>query len=357
MSERLPVTVITGVLGAGKTTLLRHLLINSGQRLAVMVNEFGTVGLDGDLIRSCGFCPEDEIEGRLVQLNNASLCCTAQDDFLPTMETLRARADQLDGIVVETSGLALPRPLLQALEWPAIRARVHVNGVVTVVDGEALNNGSPVGDTEALERQRQEDPSLDHLTAIDELFADQLQSADLVLVSRSDCLEPTELDKIQQSLVAKIRTGTTVIPMTRGQVDPSLLLGVERETSANHEHHEHDHHDHDHDAHDHHDHTHLDVVGGNVRFEGVIQRSDFERILPAFVTEHQVVRLKGRVWLPGKSLPLQVQMVGPRLETWFEAAPDQAWTPESRSGVDLVVIGFDPTASEKLTTLLLASAA
>ena len=195
MAKRLPVTVITGFLGAGKTTVLRHLLTCGGQRLAVMVNEFGSVGLDGDLIRSCGFCPEEDVDGRLVELNNGCLCCTVQDDFLPTMETLLEEADQLDGIVVETSGLALPRPLLQALDWPAIRSRVHVNGVVTLVDGEALAAGSPVADAEARERQRAEDPSLDHLTAIDDLFEDQLQAADLVLISRADCLDASAINE------------------------------------------------------------------------------------------------------------------------------------------------------------------
>ena len=139
MSRRLPVTVITGFLGAGKTTVLRHLLTRSGQRLAVMVNEFGSVGLDGDLIRSCGFCPDDEVDGRLVELNNGCLCCTVQDDFLPTMEQLLERADQLDGIVVETSGLALPRPLLlhalpslpQLFLWRQMRGMGAVSNIIS----------------------------------------------------------------------------------------------------------------------------------------------------------------------------------------------------------------------------------
>ena len=348
MSRRLPVTVVTGFLGAGKTTVLRHLLTRSGQRLAVMVNEFGSVGLDGDLIRSCGFCPDDEVDGRLVELNNGCLCCTVQDDFLPTMEQLLERADQLDGIVVETSGLALPRPLLQALDWPAIRSRVHVNGVVTLVDGEALAAGSPVADPEALERQRREDPSLDHITAIDELFRDQLQAADLVLLSRADRLSQEQLDAVQTNLQNQTRPGTALLPVAHGAVDTSVVLGLEHHANEQVDHH---HHDHDHD---HHDHSHVAMVSGGLRLEGEFDRPALEDLLPRLVSELQVLRLKGRVWLPGKALPLQLQMVGPRLNSWFETAPASAWRPDSGAGVDLVVLSLQETATATIEQALQA---
>ena len=341
MAKRLPVTVITGFLGAGKTTVLRHLLTRGGQRLAVMVNEFGSVGLDGELIRSCGFCPEEDVDGRLVELNNGCLCCTVQDDFLPTMETLLERADQLDGIVVETSGLALPRPLLQALDWPAIRSRVHVNGVVTLVDGEALAAGSPVADAEALERQRAEDPSLDHLTAIDDLFEDQLQAADLVLISRADCLDASAMAEVQGRIKGKVRPGTALLPVSQGQVEISVVLGLEHKPTQ----------DHDHD-HDHHDHSHVDMVGSNVRVEGALDRHALEHLLPNLVSDHQVVRLKGRVWLPSKTLPLQIQMVGPRLNSWFESAPSHAWRPDQGCGADLVVLALNKAAASAVESSL-----
>ena len=354
MPKRIPVTVVTGFLGAGKTTVLRHLLTHSGQRLAVMVNEFGSVGLDGDLIRSCGFCPDDEVDGRLVELNNGCLCCTVQDDFLPTMQTLLKRADDLDGIVVETSGLALPRPLLQALDWPEIRNRVHVNGVVTLVDGEALAAGSPVADLKALERQREEDPSLDHITAIDDLFRDQLQAADLVLISRADQLNADQLSALRSELEQQVRKGTAFLPVAQGRVDTSVVLGLDHHPvqahvdGEDHGHEDHSKHHHHDDGHEHHDHSHVDVVGRGVQIEAELDRASLESLLPPLVSDHQVLRLKGRLWIPGKTLPLQIQMVGPRLNSWFEAAPERAWRPTGGAGVDLVVLALQQGAADAI---------
>lgn len=350
-SVRLPVTVVTGFLGAGKTSLLRHLLLNSGQRLAVLVNEFGEVGIDGDLIASCGFCPEEELEGRLVELANGCLCCTVQDDFLPTMQKLLEKADQLDGILVETSGLALPAPLVAAFGWPAVRTRTRIHAVVTVVDGEALAAGHVVGDPAAVEAQRRADPSLDHLNALEDLFEDQLAAADLVLVSRADRLAPQQLEAVTAELGRRLGRSLPILAMSRGAVDAQVLLGgsgrqgSERPSShpGDHhdgsDHHAEGHHDHEHDHdHDHdHDHGHVAMDSVVLQRSGDWQREPLEQALTTLLSQLPVLRLKGRLQQQGKRLPLQIQAVGPRLECWYEAEAGAAGA-ERPAGLELVAL-------------------
>src|SRR3977135_3580776 len=218
---RVPCTIVTGFLGAGKTTLIRHVLANAqGRRLAVIVNEFGDVGIDGEILKGCGdaACPEDNI----VELANGCLCCTVADEFIPALDTILARAP--DHIVIETSGLALPKPLVQAFLWPAIRNRVTVDGVVAVVDGLALADGPVAADLEALARQRAADSALEHDNPIEEVFEDQVACADLVVLNKRDLLDAAAADRAMAAITGVLPRAVKVIMATGGRGDSPPLL-------------------------------------------------------------------------------------------------------------------------------------
>lgn len=338
MQAKIPTTIVTGFLGAGKTTLIRHMLMNAnGRRIALIINEFGDLGVDGEILRSCGIetCRDEDI----IELSNGCICCTVADDFIPTMEKLLARPDRPDHIVIETSGLALPQPLVRAFNWPGISTRVTVDGVVTVVDGKAVTDGRFAHDVAAVDAQRAADANLDHETPLSELFDDQMACADMVVINKTDLMLESEITALIAQLKSESRDGVQVVRTTMGALPVEVLLGqnigAEADIDARGEVHHH-HHDHDDDEEDHHHHDH-----GHDEFQSfVVTRGEitdpaaFTAQLTDIIKTHDILRLKGFAAVTGKSMRLTVQAVGPRIDSYY----DRPFGSDPRT-TRLVVIG------------------
>jgi cobalamin biosynthesis protein CobW len=326
--SKVPTTVVTGFLGAGKTTLIRHLLANAkGRRLALIINEFGDVGVDGELVRGCNdaACPEEDI----VELANGCICCTVADDFLPTMAALLDRPNPPEHIIIETSGLALPKPLVKAFQWPQIRTRATVDGVVALIDAEAVAAGRFATDEAALAAARAADPMLDHDSPLEELFEEQLACADMVVLNKTDLVDAATLARVEAQVAQHTRPGVKIVRADHGGVDIAALLGIvaaaedDLDSRPSHI-------DGLEGGHDHDDFDSFVATGGEV--------ADLDALvaqLTAQIAAHDVLRVKGMVALAGKPGRLIVQAVGPRIQHFF----DRAWAPGEARATQLVVIG------------------
>ncbi len=332
MAAKIPVTVITGFLGSGKTTLIRNQLLNNqGKRIAVLVNEFGEIGIDGEILRSCRVCDEDGkgITPNIVELTNGCLCCTVQEEFLPTMQELLKRRDQIDCILIETSGLALPKPLIQAFRWQEIRNGATVDGVITVVDCEAVASGRLVSDLDAVNAQRQDDPNLDHETPIEELFEDQLACADLVLLTKSDLVESSAQARVETWLKSELRGGVKILACKDGGVNSEVILGfnaaVEDNLEARPSHHDTE------EEHDHDD----DINSVEIVSEQYSDPLKLMASLKVLITQQEIYRIKGFVNVLNKPMRMVLQGVGDRLESTY----DRTWKSHETRQTRLVFIG------------------
>jgi cobalamin biosynthesis protein CobW len=324
--QKIPATVITGFLGAGKTSLIRHLLENAkGRRLALIINEFGDLGIDGEILNGCGIegCEEDDV----IELSNGCICCTVADDFVPTITALLDRPEPPDHIVIETSGLALPKPLIKAFAWPEVKARTTVDGVVTVIDAAAVAGGRFADDPQAVAAAQAADPSLDHDNPLEELFTDQIACADLIIVNKADLLNG-DFATIETALAGHRRAGVKTVNATHGKLDPALVLGLDAgaEDDINARPSVHD---------DEEDHDHDDFDSFTMSLGPIDDPDSLEARLTAAVVAHDIFRIKGFLDIPGKARRLVVQGVGTRFQRYF----DRDWRDGEVRGSELVVIG------------------
>jgi cobalamin biosynthesis protein CobW len=328
--EKLPVTVITGFLGSGKTTLITHLMQNpGGRRLAVVVNEFGDIGVDGEILKGCAIpdCPAENI----MELANGCICCTVADDFIPTIEALMALDPRPDHILIETSGLALPKPLLKAFDWPDIRSRITVDGVIALADAEAVAAGRFAPDVARVDAQRAADDSLDHETPLSEVFEDQISCADIVLLTKPDLAGPEGVARARDAIAAASHRPLPVIEVAEGAVDPRVILGIgaaaEDDIDARPSHH---------DGADDHEHDDFDSIV--IPIPEITDPADLAARIAALAERHNILRIKGYAAVAGKPMRLLVQAVGARVRHQY----DRPWrADEARQGRLVVIAEHD----------------
>ncbi|CEJ43213.1 cobalamin biosynthesis protein CobW [Umezakia ovalisporum] len=344
MSGKIPVTVITGFLGSGKTSLIRHLLQNNqGRRIAVLVNEFGELGIDGELLKSCEICPEDGEEGsNIFELTNGCLCCTVQEEFYPTMQQLIKRRDSIDCIVIETSGLALPKPLVKAFRWQEIRAAATVDAVITVVDCAAVASGTFARDPEAIAAQRQGDDSLEHETPLQELFEDQLACADLVVLNKTDLVDLETKLEVEELIKQELPRVVKIVESNGGTVDASILLGfqaaVEDNLDSRPSHHDNEE-DHEHDE---------EITSTHLVLDRSFDPEKLQQQLQQLAHQQEIYRIKGFVAVPNKSMRLVMQGVGTRFDRFY----DRPWKVQEPKQTSLVFIGRDLKPAEIASQLV-----
>ncbi len=339
---KLPVTVITGFLGSGKTTLIRHLMQNpGGKRLAIVVNEFGDVGVDGDILKSCAIpeCPAENI----LELANGCICCTVADDFIPTIEALMELNPRPDHILIETSGLALPKPLLKAFDWPDIRSKITVDGVIALADAEAVAAGRFAPNIEAVEAQRAADESLDHETPLSEVFEDQISCADLILLTKPDLAGEDGIAKAKTIIAAEAPRSLPVVQVAEGIVDPRIVLGLEAaaedDMDARPSHHDAPH-----------DHDHEDFESIVVNLKEVESPEKLTDRIENLAKQQNILRVKGYAAVKDKPMRLLVQAVGSRIRAQY----DRPWgAQEVRIGQLVVIAEHDDINREKIETALM----